>query len=428
MKLIIVCCGTNYEFSDNVFAEPPKLKEEIEITEPKATAQMNSIKFKVLEPIETGNEIEQLNWLLTSNLESIEKLRLLKDNGVLLTEGSIDLEGEIVVSNVEQSISIPIIDLMAALLDTTGEVFDSFSKTLYEHVEAIHEGFFVPAGITNISLPTEELWLTVRPLDINYPGYVYIDRKYKLLYNDLKLKEILKQICILGNCRIFIRDNTLQVVLNDNIADELITPDGDLEELSTKTELLTRGYELSGSMCFYTEKCLEASSYAITPQTSPCGISSGSYGAVWQDENGNQWELYSVRDVSGQDEDREDRLEFHPSPDNPPVEPGYVMPGSGWLTHVSGGDDPGDIEIKESIDIYEYYLLETTAAKAVVDEFYRVGERVKYHNLEGLNGNLMVGDFFDFNNIIMRAIAIERDMSLIENPLQAVKIKALRRI
>ena len=411
--------GSSMELSDIVFHDYPKFKHEIEILSVNTMAQLNTLKFKKVTANETGTDPEKMNWLLTTKINDIDKIKLLKDDDTLIAQGVIDEDGDIMKNNVDHSISIKLIGHLADGLDedVTYSCSVNDEKSFSDIVSDIHTDYLVPLGITASSKPTEENWETVRPVDIVgtalYPFYMY-NNYYAVDWNGLKLKEVLRQICIMGNCRIIIKGITMQVKLNILIGGEsATTPDGKLvitkEPMKKPDE---SSYEIDENTEYNLKIKKAYGDNSVTAAAHDKG--QGDIDSIWEDEEENRWKLIGFS--AG------DKINFEHYPDNPPDEPGYEMPDSGTLTHVSGATNTDDIVFSESEVIYTYIPL---GIQTIIDAYYDLDSYMQFYHLEGLNSNIEAGEIFTHDSIDMQATIVERDLRFIEGSLQPVSIIAV---
>lgn len=416
--------GSSMELSDIVFHEYPKLKYEIEIISVNTLSQLNILKFKKVDADQNGTDPEKMNWLLESKLNDIDKIQLLKDNDALIAQGVIDYTSDIDKNNVDHSISIKLIDQLADGFDddVTYSCVVADAKSFSDIVSEIHSTYLAPLGIAAMSKPTEENWETVRPVDAEvaetYPFYMFYNY-YVVDWNGLTLKEVLRQICILGNCRIIINGITMQIKLNVLLeGSSATTPDGTLvitkEPMKKPNE---SSYEIDADT-FYKLKILRA--YGDNSVTAVGhDKDNDDLDSIWEDANENQWKLVDFLSDS--------RILFEHYPDDPPDEPGYEMPDSGTLTHVSGATHTDDIVFSASGLVFSYISYNNENIQDMIDDYYDLESYMQFYHLEGMNSNIEAGEIFTQDNIDMQATMIEKDLRFIEDSLQPVNMIAIER-
>ena len=403
-----------------VFHDIPKLKEEIEVNSMNTLSQLNTLKFKKADADETGTDPEKMNWLLTTKLYLIDKIQLLKNNGAVLSQGVIDYEADIDIDNVNHSITIKMRDMLPDGFDE--EVTYSCGKTFYEIVGDIRSDYLSSLGILAISRPPEEDWKKVRPVDDEvadtHPFYMH-DNLYVVNWDGLSIKEVLRQICILGNCRIIISGITMIIKLNVlRIGESAITPDGKL--VITKEPLKKpddEAYSIDMDTLYkvsmlraYADNRVDAGGHDKDAEDLE---------SIWLDANSNQWKLVTLL--------VDEHIQFEHYPDDPQGSPGYEMPASGTLTHISGATHTSDIvytgaEIVPTVTTYD-----DEDIKTMIDNYYDLDSYMQFYHLEGLNSNVDAGDIFELDSKDMQATMVERDLRFIEEDLQPVNIEAIDR-
>lgn len=411
------------ELSDIVFHDFPKLKYEINVLSVNTMAQLNTLKFKKVDADQNGADPEKMNWLLTSKKNVIDKIQLLKNDDTLIAQGAMDYASDIMKNNMDHSISIKLIDQIADGFDE--EVTYSCSvndgKSFHDIVYDIWNTYLAPLGITASSMPTEENWETVRPVDAEVaetrPFYMY-NNYYGVNWDGLTIKETLRQICILGNCRIIIKGFTMQIKLNVLVGGDSATiPDGKMvivkEPLKKPDD---EAYEIDTNT-YYKVDMLKA--YADNKVTAADhDKDNDDLDSIWE-AAGNQWKLIAFQ--AG------DVIRFEHYPDDPPGEPGYEMPDSGTLTHVSGATHTDDIEFSDSAIVPTFTTYDDEDIQTIIDAYYDSDSYIQFYHLEGLNSNIEAGEIFTQDSIDMQATMVERDLRFIEGSLQPVAIIAVDR-